>query len=109
MAVLREPAAGACSWDALRVLSAANDQPVPSPSAGLVALLGKPCQRCQTAFQADRVAARERAMLAAASSGPAPTGVIWPAGAEPAALVAAAREHARRKANPPAYYRRGRP
>jgi hypothetical protein len=109
LAVLREPQGGTCSWDALRVLTAAGPEPMPAkPTPELVALLGKPCQKCQTAFEAGRVARRERAMLAAAS-GPSPTGLIWAAhDKEAAALVASAREAARRS-TPPSYYRPGRP
>jgi len=108
LAVLREPQGGTCSWDAFRVLAASNGEPVPKPSAALTALLGRPCQRCKTAFEAADVAVRERAMLAAAS-GPSPTGRIWAAGdKEAAALVASARAAARRSA-PPSHYRPGRP
>lgn len=112
LAVLREPGDG-CSWDAYRDLAADNGEPTPKPSAGLEPLLGRPCDRwCKPAFEAARVARREGAMLtAAAQGGPAPTGVLWPAGHEPAAVVASARAAARRAASnpPPSYYRRGRP
>lgn len=64
-AVLREPQDGACSWDALRVLTAAADEPMPTePTAGLVALLGQPCTRCKAAFAEGKVLERERRLLA---------------------------------------------
>jgi hypothetical protein len=68
-AVLREPGPGMCSWCAYRALAAAGNEP--TPTAPLRALLGKPCQkRCQPIFDAQRVAARERAGMAAAASSP---------------------------------------
>jgi hypothetical protein len=109
-AVLREKADGSCSWCALRVLTAAGDEPMPDqPTPGLLALLGRPCARCRVDFDAGKVAARERRLLASGYRrrvvGPQPTGAIWPAGKEPPGLTAAARAGARRKPDPPSYYR----
>jgi hypothetical protein len=109
-AVLREPQAGLCTWDALKVLTAAAAEQMPeAPTPALIALLGKPCARCWSDFDTGRVARRERAMLAAAAqhSPTAATGYLWPSGSEPVGLVAAARAAARR--NDPPYYRPGRP
>jgi hypothetical protein len=108
LAVIRE-LGDKCSWDVYRDLAASNGEPAPKPSTVLESLLGRPCDRwCKPAFEAERVARRERAMLAAAS-GPSPTGLIWAAhDKEAAALVASAREAARRSVLP-SYYRPGRP
>jgi hypothetical protein len=58
-AVLREPQANTCSWDAYRILATANDEQMPSPSPALQALLGSQCSRCRTYFEAQEVAQRE--------------------------------------------------
>jgi hypothetical protein len=70
LATLREVNAGCCSWCACRALAAASGEPAPTPNPGLRGLLGTPCRTCQGVFAARRVAARERASLAAASSQP---------------------------------------
>jgi hypothetical protein len=59
-------AGGACSWCALRLRSALAGKPTPRPSEELRGLLGEPCRkRCRPVFDAQQVAKRERATLAA--------------------------------------------
>ena len=105
-ATIREVGDGAvCHWCALRVLTAAADEPMPDqPTPALVGLLGQPCARCKVAFAAGEVAERERRLLAAGYRrrvvGPQPTGALWPAGQEPPGLTAAARQTARRPLPP---------
>jgi hypothetical protein len=76
-AVLRQPGPGTCSWDAARVLAAANSEPAPRPTPANYALLGSACSRCRNLWRAERVAARERdhaAQLAAAGFRPEAAG-----------------------------------
>lgn len=91
VAVLREPQAGTCSWNAYRILAAANGEDPPSPSPALHGLLGSQCGRCRTFFEAREVAKRERALIAAGyrRSQPAATGVLW-ADDQPRPVTAAA-------------------
>ena len=77
-AVLREPQDGRCSWVALRALCAAGDEPMPEqPTPGLVALLGRPCVRCEVRFTESESVAFEHRVLAAggrpAGKPPAPS------------------------------------
>jgi hypothetical protein len=98
-AVLREPQAGTCSWDAYRMLAAADGEEMPSPSPALEGLLGSQCRRCKIFFAAREVAERERGLMAAGYGRyqrPAATGMLWPAGKEPAGVVASARRAASR-------------
>ena len=69
VAVLREPQDGRCSSDALRALCAAGDEPMPEqPTPGLLALLGKPCGRCEVRFTESESVEFERRVLAAGGS-----------------------------------------
>ena len=87
-AVLREPQAGLCSWDALKVLTAAAGEPMPTaPTAALLALLGQPCSRCRISFEAGEVAERERRLIASGIRRPTTPA---PAAARPA-LTSSAR------------------
>src|SRR5215216_5918803 len=79
-AVLREPQAGLCSWDAYRILAAANGEEIPAPTPALEGLLGSQCSRCRTYFEAREIAKREKALMAAGYGRyqrPAPTGSLW--------------------------------
>ena len=79
-AVLREPQGGLCSWDAYRILAAANGEEMPSPTPALEGLLGSQCGRCKTFFEAREVTERERSLMAAGYGRyqrPAPTGSLW--------------------------------
>jgi hypothetical protein len=95
LAAARRPEPPACSWCALRALTAAAlEQPDPKPTPALRALLGSMCFRCEVRFKAQEVAEREQRLLAAGQRQQmAPTGAIWSAG----------------KTLPPSYYRPGRP
>jgi len=96
-AVLREPQDGLCSWDAYRMLAAANGEDVPSPTPALEGLLGSRCSRCKTFFAAREVAERERGLMAAGYGRyqrPTSTGFIWSAGQAPAGVVASPRRAA---------------
>lgn len=122
LAAGRRPEHPCCSWCALRTLAAAAlEEPEPRPTPALQALLGRMCSRCEIHFRAQDVAKRERAHVASLVAAgyspedaayqrpgePRATGVIWPAGQEPAGLVASVRAAARRTP-PPSYFRSGR-
>src|SRR5215211_852186 len=56
---------GACHWDALRVLTAAADEAMPTqPTSALLGLLGRPCARCRAAFAEAESYDHERRLLA---------------------------------------------
>jgi hypothetical protein len=98
---------GACHWDALRVLTAAADEAMPTqPTSALLGLLGRPCARCRAAFAEAESYDHERRLLASGYrrrvTGPQPTGALWPAGQEPPGLTAAARAAASKP--PPRFY-----
>jgi hypothetical protein len=111
LAAARQPQHPACSWDALRILAAADlEEFAPTPAPALRALLGSMCARCEISFAAREVAERERRLLAAGHRRQrrqlAPTGVLWAASSgEPPGLTAAL---TRRNAAP-SYYHPGRP
>jgi len=92
-AVLREPQAGLCSWDAYRILAAANGEEIPAPTPALEGLLGSQCSRCRTYFEAREIAKREKALAASGYrrrvTGPQPTGRLW-VDQQPAPVMAAA-------------------
>jgi hypothetical protein len=61
IAATRRPEPPACSWCALRALTAAAlEEPDPTPTPALEALLGRQCGRCQHHYAVQEVAERER-------------------------------------------------
>jgi hypothetical protein len=121
VALTRRLDPGGCNWCAVRESCKAKSKPLPRPASALRAALGSQCSRCKVAWNAAAVAEREDAyvagLVAAGYSaedaayqrpgGPRATGVIWPAGREPAGVVASARQAARTPL--PSYYQPRRP
>lgn len=64
LALTRTLGPGTCSWCAAATIAAGNHEPAPDlGSAAHRALLGNPCRRCLTRYQARKAAAAERAHL----------------------------------------------